>query len=88
MDIVESQPENIVEEEQFLFIATVLYVKMVAVLASSYKREERDQSHYAEHQVATVLRDNIEIFDWMKRLVQNNVCLESISDYRHFISFA
>lgn len=62
--IVESRVEDL-EGEQFLFIATILYVKLVAVLTSARKREEEGQLHFTENQVD--ITSNIEIFAWVKR---------------------
>ena len=60
---VELQAETIVEEDQFLFMAAVVYAKIVAILTSAYRREEECQANYEKYN-----NSSIEIFDWIKRL--------------------
>lgn len=62
--IVENDPEKLVDENSFLYTATTLYVRLVLVLTSAYKREDLEDSQlkYIEFQ------DRImEILDWSNR---------------------
>ena len=61
MLMVETDSEKLVDEDSFLYKATCLYIRLVLVLTSAYKRED-DQLKYIEFQ------DNIvEILEWTNR---------------------
>lgn len=63
--IAENNPNRLTNRESFLFGAASLYVKMVLVLACSYKREKSDLK-YMESQEKIV-----GILSWTKRLMEN-----------------
>jgi len=62
--IVENDPEKLVDENSFLYTSTALYVTLVLVLTSAYKREDIEDSQlkYIDFQ------DRImEILEWSNR---------------------
>ena len=63
LDLVESNPERLVDGESFLYVASMLYVRVVLVLTSAFEREKETEEKYADIQDVLV-----EILDWTQRL--------------------
>lgn len=62
IDLVESDPEKLTVQDSFVYAASTLYVKIVLVLTSAYKREKESQQSYDEIQDQLV-----EILNWTNR---------------------
>lgn len=62
MELVDRDYEKLTNKDSFIVIASKLYVRIVLVLTSAYKRDEETRQKYLEMQ-----DDIIEILNWAKR---------------------